>query len=86
MMMELFHQWFKENFDKGQNDKNMNDFFSLTDNDVENFGTGKKEKEKMIQKLFIRQDTADKKHGTTGMACLFSISGKNTSKILSICF
>ena len=39
-------QWFKENYFDTNSDKNMNDFFSLTDNDVENFNTGKKNKKK----------------------------------------
>ena len=39
-------QWFKENYFDTNSDKNMNDFFSLTDNDVENFTTGKKKKKK----------------------------------------
>lgn len=39
-------QWFKENYFDTNSDKNMNDFFSLTDNDVENFNTGKKKKKK----------------------------------------
>ena len=39
-------QWFKENYFDTNSDKDMNDFFSLTDNDVENFTTGKKKKKK----------------------------------------
>jgi hypothetical protein len=39
-------QWFKENYFDTNSDKNVNDFFSLSDNDVENFSTGKKKKKK----------------------------------------
>ena len=42
-----FSQWFKENyFERGSSKKEIANFFSLSENDVDNFDTSKKKKKK----------------------------------------
>ena len=42
-----FSKWFKENFfDKSFSQKDVADFFSLSETDIENFDTTKKKKKK----------------------------------------
>ena len=55
-----FSQWFKENyFERGSSKKEIANFFSLSENDVDNFDTSKKKKKKKKKKDDSKDNTSD---------------------------